>query len=120
MAKAVLFGRYPGGHGVVLVLGGRGLRLGNKGRQMSKSVLGIFPAWMQSYLRGIVHNNKVNDEAMVWIQNFAKSAFDLLKNAMAVGVLHYLALKGQSTLLKVISETASMILIIYCVTYVSP
>jgi hypothetical protein len=86
---------------------------------MSKSVLGIFPAWMQSHLRGIVHNNEVNDEAMVWIQNFTKSAFDLLKNAMAVGVLRYLALKGQSTLLKVISETASMLLIIYCVTYVS-
>jgi hypothetical protein len=57
---------------------------------MSKSVREFSPTWMQSYLRGIVHNQKVNDEATVWIQNFTKSAFDLLKNAMAVcGVLHY-------------------------------
>ena len=62
---------------------------------MSKSVLEILPTWMQSYLRGIVHNNKVNAEATVWIQNFTNSAFDLLKNAMAVGVLQYLALRDK-------------------------
>ena len=86
---------------------------------MSKSVLEIFPAWMESCLRGIIHNNKVADEATVWIQNFTKSALDLISKAMVVGILHYLARKGQSTLLKVIAETASMLLIVYCITYVS-
>ena len=38
---------------------------------------------------------------------------------MVVGVLHYLSRKGQSTVLKIIAETASVLLIIYCVTYVS-
>ncbi len=86
---------------------------------MSKSVLEFFPTWLQLYLRGIVQNHKGNDEATGWIQNFTTSAFDLIKNAMAVGVLHYLARKGQSTELIIISETASILLIIYCITYVS-
>jgi hypothetical protein len=50
---------------------------------MSKNALEIFPTWMQAYLRETVQNHKVIDEATVWIQNFTKSAFDLLKNAMA-------------------------------------
>jgi len=86
---------------------------------MSKNVLEVFPAWMQSYLRGIIHDNRITDEATVWIQNFTKSALDLISKAMVVGVLHYLARKGRSTLLKVIAETASMFLIVYCITYVS-
>ena len=79
---------------------------------MSKNVLEVFPAWMQSYLRGIIHDNRITDEATVWIQNFTKSALDLISKAMVVGVLHYLARKGQSTLLKVIAETASVLLIV--------
>ena len=47
---------------------------------------GNFPSWVQSYLRGIIHNNKVNDEATVWIQNFTKSALDLISKAMVIGV----------------------------------
>jgi hypothetical protein len=86
---------------------------------MSKSVLEVLPTWMQSYLRGIVRSQKVNDEFTGWIQNFTKTALDLLNKAMAVGVLHYLARKGQSTVVKVIAETASMLLIIYCITFVS-
>jgi hypothetical protein len=38
---------------------------------------------------------------------------------MAVGILHYLARKGESTVLKIIAETGSMLLIIFCITYVS-
>jgi hypothetical protein len=56
MAKAVLSERDSGGHG-------------EEGQPTSRSVLEIFPAWMQLYLRGIIYNNKVNDEAMDWIQS---------------------------------------------------
>ena len=62
---------------------------------MSKNVLEVFPAWMQSYLRGIIHNNRVTDEATVWIQSFTKSALDLISKAMVVGVLHYLGAKDE-------------------------
>lgn len=74
---------------------------------------------MQSYLRGVVRNHKADNEATLWIQSFTKSALDLISKAMVVGVRHYLSRKGQSTLLKVIAETASMFLIVYCITYVS-
>src|SRR5262245_20264747 len=86
---------------------------------MSKSVLEIFPAWMQSYMRGIVRSRKLNDEVTIWIQNFTRSALDLINKAIVVGVLHYLARKGQSTLMTIIAETASMLLVVYCITYVS-
>jgi hypothetical protein len=95
------------------------IELGEEKRLMSKSLLEVLPTWMQSYLRGVVRNHKVDDEVTLWIQNFTKSALDLISKAMVVGVLHYLARKGQSTVLKIIAEMASVLLIIYCVTYVS-
>jgi hypothetical protein len=86
---------------------------------MSNSALEIFPTWMRSYLSGIVHSDKIDTGTAVWIQDFTRWAFDLLKNAMAVGVLQYLALKGKSRILNMVSEAADLLLIVYCISYVN-
>jgi hypothetical protein len=85
---------------------------------MSKGVLQFVPSWVHSSLSQVFGHTNFNDEVAVRIQIFCKSVFDLLKNAMAVGVLHYLARRGQSTLLQFIAEGSSLLLIIYCVTYI--
>jgi hypothetical protein len=85
---------------------------------MSKGVLQFVPSWMQSSLSQVFGQTNFDHEVAARIQIFCKSVFDLLKNAMAVGVLHYLTSRGQSTLLQFIAEGSSLLLIIYCVTYI--
>lgn len=75
-------------------------------------------ARLQTYLSGVIDRYDEPDTAFSrWFRQATKWVFDLLRNAMIVGLLKYLAPKTNNWLLEDIALLASGILLSYCISY---
>jgi len=75
-------------------------------------------ARLQTYLSGVIDRYDEPDTAFArWFRQATKWLFDLLRNAMIVGLLKYLAAKTNSGLLENIAALAFGVLLSYCLSY---
>jgi hypothetical protein len=62
--------------------------------------------------------HSVDAQTSALVRKGIKWFFDLIRNAVIAGVLGYLATKSNSVVLRILSEGASMALLVYCVSYI--
>jgi hypothetical protein len=76
-----------------------------------------FPRF-QAYMAKVVVWHGVDAQTSGIVRQGVKWFFDLIRNAVIAGVLKYLAAKSGGWVLEILSEGASLALLVYCMSYI--